>query len=573
MSSEGLDGLDELMGQALRDWKTPGLALAVVQDGAVIVSRGYGVRDLARGQPVTPDTLFAIGSATKAFTTMALGMLVDDGKLNWDTPLREYLPDFRLKDPFASERMTPRDLVCHRSGLPRHDLVWYGSPATRRELVERLRYLEPNKDFRTTWQYQNLMYLTAGYLVGVVAGTTWEEFVQERIIAPLGMRASNFSVHASQQAPDCALPYMEKQDEVFPIPFRDITTIGPAGSINATLTDMTRWLLLHLNRGKVGETQLIAESTLAQMHAEQMAMQEPLMRFEDVLPMGYGLGWFREAYRGRLLIHHGGNIDGFSALVSFLPRERAGVVALSNLNGTVAPTVITYSIYDRLLGLGALPWSERARKVVDETKAALAKSKELSAAGKKEAAPPSHPLADYAGEYAHPAYGTLAITVEGEQLSASLHALPLAMAHYHYDIFELADETFELRTKASFATDLNGAIASVSAQLEPAVAPIVFTRVPDKAMRDPAFLARFVGRYELPSIAGRVLAITLKGDDTLVASLAGQPDYELVPYEGTTFNLKGLPGFSITFTLDASGAVAEAVVSQPGVALAAKKIA
>jgi hypothetical protein len=202
----------------------------------------------------------------------------------------------------------------------------------------------------------------------------------------------------------------------------------------------------------------------------------------------------------------------------------------------------------------------------------MAKSKEQSAAGKKEAAPPSHPLADYAGEYEHPAYGTLAFTLEGDTLSASLHGLPLVMTHYHYDIFELSDERFDLRAKATFATDLDGAIASVSAQLEPAVAPIVFTRAPEKALRDPGFLARFVGRYELPSIAGGTLEIALRGERALVASLPGQPDYELVPHHGTTFTVKSLPGVSVSFTLDAAGAVSEAVVSQPGAALAAKKI-
>ncbi|MFQ6032023.1 MAG: serine hydrolase domain-containing protein, partial [Candidatus Zixiibacteriota bacterium] len=215
----------------MKEWKVPGLAISIVKEDKVIYTKGFGFRDVKKGLKVTPHTLFAIGSCTKAFTAVAMGFLVDEGKLDWDKPVREYLPSFKLKDPFASERMTPRDLVCHRSGLPRHDLVWYNSSTSREELTHRLQYLEPSKDFRTTYQYQNLMFMTAGYMVGKIAGKTWEEFVRERILEPLGMEESNFSVEDSKKAPDFALPYFkDKQERVIEIPFRNIDNVGPAGS-------------------------------------------------------------------------------------------------------------------------------------------------------------------------------------------------------------------------------------------------------------------------------------------------------------------------------------------------------
>src|SRR5580698_4158474 len=197
-----LNGFDDFANQALRDWKCDGFAIAVIQDGQVILSKGYGLRNVKRNLPVTTKTLFAIGSSTKSFTVSAMGALVDQGKLDWDKPVRDYLPDFKMWDPFATERMTPRDLVTHRSGLPRHDLMWYSSPFSREEIFNRLRYLEPNKDFRTTFQYQNLMFMTAGYLAGHVAGMSWEQLVHNTIFEPLGMTGSNFSVVDSQKTDD-----------------------------------------------------------------------------------------------------------------------------------------------------------------------------------------------------------------------------------------------------------------------------------------------------------------------------------------------------------------------------------
>src|SRR5271169_2254170 len=221
-AAEKLDGFDAFANKELRDWKCDGFAIAVVQDGKVILSKGYGLRDAKKNLPVTEKTQFAIGSSTKSFTVTSLGVLVDQGKLDWDKPVRDYLPDFRLWDQFATERMTSRDLVTHRSGLPRHDLMWYNSPFSRQELFERLRYLEPNKDFRTTFQYQNLMFMTAGLLAGHVAGTTWEQLVRKSIFEPLGMKSSNFSVTDSMKSADYSLGYQVANDIPVDMPFRNI---------------------------------------------------------------------------------------------------------------------------------------------------------------------------------------------------------------------------------------------------------------------------------------------------------------------------------------------------------------
>ena len=245
-----LEGFPNFIEKARKALKVQGTAIAVIKENEVVHCQGYGLRDVKNNLPVDADTIFAIGSSSKAFTTLGMGILVDQGKLDWDKPVREYIPTFKLYDAFATDRMTPRDLVCHRSGLPRHDLMWYGTAKSRKEILDRLQYLEPNKDFRTYLQYQNLMFMTAGYLIEVVSGKTWEEFTRSEIFARLGMTRSNCSVEDTKMLQNYSLPYSEEKKKVKETPFRNIDTIGPAGSINASLNDMIQWAMLHLNDGK-----------------------------------------------------------------------------------------------------------------------------------------------------------------------------------------------------------------------------------------------------------------------------------------------------------------------------------
>ena len=563
-----LKGLDKFVNEMMAEWNVPGLAISVVQDGRLVYSQGFGLRDVDKGLLVTPQTLFAIGSCSKAFTAATMGILVDEGKLEWDKPLREYLPTFSLKDDFAAERMTPRDLVCHRSGLPRHDAMWYNSTATRQDLFERLRYLEPSKDFRTTYQYQNLMFMTAGYLVEQITGTSWERFVRSRIFLPLGMSNSNFSVDDSQRAPDFALPYMEKDDKVIEIPFRNIDTIGPAGSINSSVTDMSSWLLLNLSKGKIGDQQIISESSLKEIHSPQMISSQSYKYDESFYSM-YGMGWGITSYRGHLMLSHGGGIDGFTARVTLLPRDNIGMVILTNMDGSPLPSVIAYNVADRLLEFDQVDWNSRIKEEVEEGKKEAEKAEKDKDKDRKPNTKPSHPLEDYAGDYEHPGYGVISVEKKGDNLQAEYNSIPYKVTHYHYDVFDFIYEEFDRTFKVSFLTDLKGNIGSLSIQLEPEVGPAVFTRLPEKAMMERSFLEKFVGEYLLGEVTATVF---VKGEKTLFISVPGQPEYELVPYRGTTFNFKILAGYSIEFIMDESGEVREAKVTQPnGVFTATKK--
>jgi CubicO group peptidase (beta-lactamase class C family) len=477
-----LVGLADLVQGIMHDWHVPGLVLAVVKGDEVIFSQGFGTRDRAGGFAVTPHTLFPIASCTKAFTTTALAILVDEQRLDWDTPVKHYVPTFKLYDSLASERITPRDLVTHRSGLPRHDLVWYNSPCNRQELVERLQYLEPNQDFRAVGQYQNLMYMAAGYLVEQIAGQSWEAFVQQRIFDRLGMNRSIFSTTTAQTLADFAFPYREEQGEVKPIPFYESQqATAPAGAIVSSIEEMARWLLVQVNQGSYGETRIVSEQQVAQMHTPYMVGPVPFP-FAEIPLLTFGLGWWIEPYRGHLLVEHSGHIDGFSALVTLLPEQNVGVIVLCNLDGVAVPNIVAYTICDRLLELKPVAWSERFKQFQTDSKAAEGPAKEQTGAGPVPDTHPSHALDAYAGEYAHPGYGILSVAYVGDWLQAMYNGMTFPLSHYHYDIFELALPQFGQHLKVAFTTNVEGVIESVSAPLEPTVKPIVFKRLPPQAM-------------------------------------------------------------------------------------------
>ncbi len=238
--------------------------------------------------------------------------------------------------------------------MPRHDLLWYNAEASRREMIAKLRDLDPSKDFRTDFQYNNAMFLTAGYLVERITGKSWEDAVRERVFGPLGMTSANFSVADSQKAPDFALPYEERDDKVQRLEFRNITNVGPAGSINMSVDDLASWMRVHLNGGKAGGRKVINASTLADLHTPVMETGRRINPLDpEVIPGGYALGWFTDTYRGFQRVQHGGNIDGFSALVVLVPQQNVGVAVLVNMDGSGFPNVVARHALDRLLGLTA----------------------------------------------------------------------------------------------------------------------------------------------------------------------------------------------------------------------------
>ncbi|WP_315794874.1 serine hydrolase [Paenibacillus sp. BIC5C1] len=486
-----LNGLDDFVEEQLQRWKGVGVAVAVIHKDEVILQKGYGYRDLESKLEVTPHTLFAIGSSTKAFTASTAALLVDQDILKWDTPVRTYLKDFKMFDPVATERLTIRDMLCHRSGLPRHDMAWYNSSRSREELVNALQYLEPNEDFRNKWQYQNLMYMAAGYLVGQLKGTSWENVVQESLFNPLGMNSSVFSVDEMQNQPDFAFPYMDQNGENTRIPFRKLDAVGPAGSINSNLVDMIAWVQFQLNQGQQGGKQLISKEQLAITRSPQMASDSPFHCKE--LPVStYGLGWMIDSYRGHAMIHHGGAIDGFASQVAFLPEEQIGVVVLCNTNGSILPYTISFNVIDRLLGLEPVDWSGRLAKLMTgestdseaatntiETPATPETSVEEKSV-ETQVHPHDRPLSAYAGSYSHPGYGEIVIQQSNDGLQATLNAIEMPMEYTGKDTFSVELVLFGLKITFTFKADEQDTISSISIPLllEPGTNPIEFIKTP-----------------------------------------------------------------------------------------------
>jgi len=564
-----LVGFDLFVKEAIKAWEVPGLALAIVKNGQIILVQGFGFRDVEGKLPVTPKTLFAIGSCTKAFTTFVMGTLVDDGKLDWDAPVRNYIPEFRMHDRVATELITPRDLVTHRSGLPRHDLVWYNATISRKQIVDRLPYLEPSESFRSKFQYNNIMFMTAGYLVERVTGKSWEDTVRLRIFEPLGMTGSNFSVKDSQKAADFAKPYEDRDDKVVEIPFRDISTVGPAGSINSNVEDMSRWLIIHTHKGKIDGKQIISAAVLADIHSPHMttgALQER----PEIAPAGYGLGWSVDDYRGHRRVHHGGGIDGFTTMTTLFPEDGLGLIVVANMGGTSLTEMVTRHAADRLLGLSTIDWSGEELGKKAKNKAASKEAKSKKDTVRRPGTTPAHPLDEYAGDYENPGYGIVKIELRDGKLTFTYNGIEAPLAHWHYEVFSglknSKDPAFEDQ-KVQFQTNVKGYVEGLAVAFEPSVKPIVFTIKPDARLSDPAYLKRFAGDFEM---GGRTLSVRINGH-TLMLDSQGQGTVTLIPDRNDTFKVKEQSELSIRFITDKDQKVGEITLDTAGGVFTAKR--
>jgi CubicO group peptidase (beta-lactamase class C family) len=574
--ADPLDDYAAFVEQSREAWKAPGVAVAVVRDGKVVHAEGYGFRDVAAELPVTSDTLFAVGSTTKAFTATLVGMLVDEGKLDWDEPVRTYLPRFDMFDPFADDRISARDLLTHRSGLPRHDLSWYGAGASRDELVRRIAYLEPNRGFRDRFQYQNLMYMTAGYLAGRIEETTWEELIRQRILGPLEMKTTNLSIDAMEQAEDRALGYKKEENDdgeesIEVMPYRPIVGVAPAGSINSSVAEMANWVLLHLDGGVFNEKRLVSDATMNTMHSPQVVVPtDSLLHRLSVHPemphLMYGMGWFIQSYRGHELIHHGGNIDGFSALVSFMPDIDGAVVVLTNMNGTLLNQAIMLGTYDRLLGLDRIDWNARLQLVYATLEAAQEQQEE-AVEERREGTQPSHALAAFAADYRNAGYGPLTVGLDEDGLNFHYNSFDGPLEHWHYDVFRVPEGDAE-GTMLTFTTNSRGDVDEISIPFEATMDPIRFERLPPAELSDLEFLQTLVGEYDL---GGAVCEVRLRGEAALTVTVPGQPTYALDPYRGTEFNLRGVSGYSVRFDVEGGEVTGLAFVQPNGVFEAVRK--
>ena len=368
--------IDAVVKKSLDAWSVPGVAVAVVRDGEVIYLKGHGVKSLDADGPVTPDTLFPIGSCTKAFTTTAMAVLVDEGNMGWDDPVRKHLSYFHLGDPLADREVTLRDLVCHRTGLAPHDLLWYRSPWSPEEVVRRAGLLPLDRPFRTTFQYQSTMFTAAGLAVGSASGQPWQDFVRKRLFDPLGMTASCFTTTAAAKSADRAVGHrLNRLGRPEVVDYYPEEVPDPAGSIHSTARDLAQWAIFQLGDGRWGGRRIVSAANLAETHTPQMVIRLEGIERElhpETVQMSYGMGWVLEDYRGVGLCSHAGAIDGFRAHITLIPEKKIGIVLLNNLQATRMNLPLSNALVDLLLGLPRKDWNGLCTEAVRKDEAAAA---------------------------------------------------------------------------------------------------------------------------------------------------------------------------------------------------------
>jgi CubicO group peptidase (beta-lactamase class C family) len=539
-------GMKELVEAERQRFDVPGAAVVVVADGETVLADGFGVRELGTRDPVTSQTLFPLASDTKCFTAAMLCLLADEGRLDLDAPIRDYITWFRLSDPMASELVSCRDLLSHRTGLPGHDMVWYGeTPRSLEDIVRSLRHLQLSKQLRQTWQYSNLCYSTAGYLTEVLTGLEWEQAVQTKLLDPLQMKATGFSAHDASTG-DFAWPYHEVDGEltlqVLPSPALQ----KPAGGLVSNVEDLANWLAARLGRDVNGE-RVLSDAALTQLHTPAMvgAATEPMPERDS---LGYALGCQVYSHRGHKLIGHGGNLIGYSSNIAVAPALGVGVAVLTNRHYCELPNALVALLLDEVAGLERRDWGARYHKL---ERARIGGLREVKAQRAARAAgrPPSRPASEFAGIYRHPAYGEISLSVsseEGRLLDVDLHGLGdrIGIVHRDRDAFDLELREFERQAPITFTTDDQDEIAGLTVGLEPAVEPIAFIK--DPPPMDEALLTTAPGIYSNGPIE---ITVTVR-DGGLVVTAPSVGTVRLAPRGGAVFGVPDMPGVRVEFAVD-----------------------
>ncbi|MBV9989579.1 MAG: serine hydrolase [Chitinophagaceae bacterium] len=573
-------GLDTAFERVLKDWNAAGFAVAVVEKDKIVYAKGFGYRDFENRIPVTPATMFAIGSCTKAFTAGMIGLLAKQGKLDIDKPVRNYLPDLKFYNESMNNSIILRDMMSHRTGLPRHDFSWYSFPSHSRDsLMQRIQYMEPTYPVRERWQYNNFMFLLQGTVIEKLTGKSWEDNIRDNIFRPLNMSSSNFSIEDLERTAEPALPYGLKKDSVIKkLDYYHIDAMGPAGSINSNVLEMSNWVSVWINGGKFQGKEILPASYVTDAMSSQMVIGAGLPSKEqpDIHFANYGFGWMLASYKGHYRVEHGGNIDGFSASTCFFPTDSIGIIVLTNQNSSPVPSIVRNLIADRLLKLPYFDWSTDLKRNAEKAKAAAKDTERSKTSNRKLHTSPSHPLADYEGLYSNPGYGSIDISLINDSLFARMGRDLTWLRHYHYDIFEPfssdpkdgIDTTDKSNLRYQFQMNTSGEIDAVMVPLEGSLAPLKFTRSPKAKELTSNELAKYIGDYEISGVTANIYT---KGGKSLYLLVPGQPEYELAALGADKFSIKAASGFYLQFALNEKGEVTGLTFMQPNGNFKAKK--
>ncbi|MEL1245672.1 serine hydrolase [Flavobacterium sp. DGU11] len=568
-----LKGIEKDLNELLKTANAAGFSVAVVENDKVIYSAGFGYRDYENKIPVDPNTLFAIGSSTKAFTSAVLGSLRNEGKLAFtDSPLK-YVPELKFYNNDLNGNVNIEDLMSHRTGIPRHDFSWYFFPTHSRDsIIQRIKYQEPFTGLRQQWYYNNFMFTVQGVIAEKITGKSWEDNIRERFLAPLGMTRTNVTIAEMKAASNAAFGYeLKKNNVISKMDYYDIAAMAPAGSINSSANDMANWLITWINKGKFKGKEILPENYVTEAMSSHAVIAGALPSEE--LPnnyfSNYGYGWMLMSYKGFYRVEHGGNIDGFSASVAFFPSSKIGIVVLTNQNGSRIPSLVRNTIADRMLGVDKTDWNAMLAKELKEGKEAEEKAKK-EPAKKEETAnhTPSHPLDDYTGLFTNPGYGTFEIVKKNDSLFAVFKQTRFYLKHKHYDIFspyDAKDKVIDTSEDSdgmfmNFTTNDAGEISGVKLKVESSLDhPIEFKRTPKEVAVEADVLNKYIGDYE---ISGMTVKVSVK-ENKLYLFVPGQPEYELTPTSETMYVITTLDGYKAEFIPGDNGKIKELTLHQP----------
>ncbi len=565
-----LTGIDEELQEVLETWQAPGFAVAVVEKDKVVYAKGFGYSDYENRVPADANTLFAIGSCTKAFTSAIMGQLRDEGQVDFDESPRTYIPGLKFFSDEMNTYVTVKDMMCHRTGLARHDFSWYLFPTDSRDtLIRRMEFQEPFTGVREQWYYNNFMFLAQGVIAEEITGKTWEDNVRERIFKPLGMERSNLSIKDLQKSENAAIGYQTEEDgTIKKMDYYRIRAMAPAGSINSSVNEMAKWVQTWIYGGNFNDESVLPAGYVSEAMSSQMVVGAGLPGKDnpDLHMANYGYGWFLSSYRGHYRVEHGGNIDGFSANTAFFPSDSIGIIVLVNQNGSSVPAVVRNILADRMLDLTDIDWNKDLRENFEKAMASQKEAQEKSTSNQKKGTKPSHLLIEYAGTYSHPGYGSFELNFERDSLFAKFGEELNYVQHFHYDVFEpFSIEDGKIDTTRSpilltFSTNASGEIDGVSIPMEPTVDPIKFKRTPKEIEVTAADLEPYVGKYEL---AGTEIKVYIKDENVLYVFVPGQPEYELLATGKHKFAFKILEGFSVEFIEADDGSINAVKFNQP----------
>lgn len=566
-----LEKLDATLSAILQEAHGAGFAIAVVEKDKVIFSKGVGYRDVARKLPVTPHTLFAIGSCTKAFTSTLLGNLRKQGKVDFDKPATTYLPALDFSDPALNYQVTLRDMMCHRTGFSRYDLAWaLFNTSSRDTLLQRMHYMKPTAPLRARWQYNNFMFMVQGMVTEKLTGQSWEQNINSQILQPLGMNESSIGTIALAAAPESSRGYaLDKDQGIKEIKYHPIVAMGPAGAINSTVMDMSKWLITWMHGGRYNNKEIIPADYVKEATSSQMVMDAgaPDPGKPDIQFNNYGFGWMMNSYRSHYRVEHGGNVDGFTALTTFYPLDSIGIVVLCNQMNSQIPAKVMDAVSDQLFGIASPAKKTPPSGGKDTTKPYVDPDFKAHA--------PTHPITAFVGDFKNDAYGTLHIYNRADSLFVGFPDITWLLNHEDYNIYSPYDATdsvidpvYKSNMRLQFLMSNAGDIDRVSFAYDPSGDPVIFDKQLTNAGLTAASLQEFTGTYNL---SGTPITVSTAAGNVLEMVFPGQPKYTLEAIDHNVFRLKGLKDYKVKFISDANQKVVALTFIQPNGTFRAEK--